>query len=306
MLGATMPLIRSRSSGNGLAANSLNSFSSSSVRLGMRRPPPPSSLTPTTRMYGVWMATAWRLPPSFLLDAWPPCMMEYTPTALTRVPGVSFCTMWRSTVSIRLRGISPAGTSSGFSCSLRVCKSTNVLFSGTCWYGSRLQPPPPMAPSAGPPRSHVLGSCTPPWPGLTARYLKFLQSLHWIASVFALSLARLAAITMPETLTSRDTSLLPRERRGRVSSSELSVTCTFGASTSSSAWGALRMDMATSTAACSSTGRNSAGLARIACAREGSCPMTSSMATSSVVGGGSSWAKASRYRATPSRACASG
>ena len=53
------------------------------------------------------------------------------PVTVTRVPGAICCTPALSTISTRLRGISPAGTLSGASCSFSVCWSTKGLLDTT-------------------------------------------------------------------------------------------------------------------------------------------------------------------------------
>ena len=126
MAGAILCLMSAMTSLNGLAAKALNSVCSASVKCASPRAPSLSSVMPTTRMYGVEIvddSSRPRLPIPI-----PRCKV-YTPMTLTLVPGVMRWTMVRSTCSIMCRGISPAGTSSGFSCSFSVCTSQNLLFS---------------------------------------------------------------------------------------------------------------------------------------------------------------------------------
>ena len=168
--GATMSRMRSSTSAVGRAANSLNRWTSASLKVETERLEPSAVCsTPRTRTKGG------KLPPPRPLPSFAAGKMVYTPVTVTRLPGTQACTRPRSTVSDRFRGISPAGTVSGASCSFRVWLSTKVHFSVTVSNGSiphiccgappsvacRVQRRGTEAPSCGPQRSvsvflHVL------------------------------------------------------------------------------------------------------------------------------------------------------
>mmetsp|Transcript_5851 Transcript_5851/g.15283 ORF Transcript_5851/g.15283 Transcript_5851/m.15283 type:complete len:338 (-) Transcript_5851:251-1264(-) len=96
------------------------------------------TLRPTTRRYGSRIESASAAP--FLPRPLPSCgldeMTVKTPVTVTRWPGVTLPTRWRSTISLSVRGMSPVGTVSGASCSLSRCWSTKSLSSGSTWYES--------------------------------------------------------------------------------------------------------------------------------------------------------------------------
>eukprot|EP00958_Prasinococcus_capsulatus_P003311 scaffold304_cov409-Prasinococcus_capsulatus_cf.AAC.20 len=118
----------------------------------------------------------------------------------TRVPGTMLCTICRSTDRSMFRGISPVGTSSGFSCSFSVCKSTNSDFSGTMTYGSSPQLPSPAVDIRL--AAHDRGAVQPLNPGLTGIFKTDRQVLHCTVTLFAFALGRAAAIMIPGTTTS--------------------------------------------------------------------------------------------------------
>ena len=205
---------------------------------------------------------------------------------LTRVPGVMRWTMVRSTWRIMCLGISPAGTSSGFSWSFKVCTSQNLDLSAIGTYGSRPQSVPPGAPmgapfwsaapfAAGsllatvPFASHRRGGwAIPPKPGLRSMYLSDRHDRHWRHRRVALVLALAAAMTMPGMYTSLLTCALFSDLIDAGVSSE--TRCTWISSlsnmslepptpvTSASFCGlspaSLRRDSSTVTAACSRQG----------------------------------------------------
>ena len=116
--GAILERMSKMTSLNGLCEKALNSWCSASVNFAFPRAPSLTSINPRTRMYGNWTP-----PPAaslFLFSVFPEPMV-YTPTTETRVPGAIFCTNFRSTHNIIVLGISPAGTSSGFSCNFNDC-----------------------------------------------------------------------------------------------------------------------------------------------------------------------------------------
>eukprot|EP00982_Pelagococcus_subviridis_P008398 30837-Pelagococcus_subviridis.AAC.13 len=105
---------------NGRAANALNSVCSASVKCAFPRAPSLSCASPTTFRYGCEMDTP-PPPPRSFAPLPPDGPNEYVPMTFTLVPGVIDCTRLRSTTMRRCRGISPAGTSSGFSCGSLKC-----------------------------------------------------------------------------------------------------------------------------------------------------------------------------------------
>ena len=178
MAGAIRPRMSPITSLNGLEANRLNSACSASEKCGSPRAPSDSSNKPTTFKYGCDTADPPPPPPRVLSPPPPPPPTVYTPKTLTRVPGTIFCTKLRVTHSVTFRGISPAGTSSGFSCILRVCMSANLDFSGITRYGSRPHPPSAEASGFAAAWSQTLGTTVPPNPAPIARYLTLRHVLH--------------------------------------------------------------------------------------------------------------------------------
>mmetsp|Transcript_2767 Transcript_2767/g.10601 ORF Transcript_2767/g.10601 Transcript_2767/m.10601 type:complete len:229 (-) Transcript_2767:215-901(-) len=226
---------------------------------------------------------------------------------LTRVPGTIFCTKFRSTIRVTFRGISPAGTSSGFSCIFSTCWSMNFDRSKSTWYGSSPHPPSVDVSGLALAWSHIRGMLHPPKPPPRCMYFTLRQVLHWMARRLALLRVLDAAMTIPGTHTNRDTSLLvnPRSARGVssldrctciCSSAKLSLlpptppTMSFARGFAFREW---RKLSTVATHEASKTGTYTSGLRRSSFASPGSCAMTSSNKTVSSFGGWS-LSKASR------------
>mmetsp|Transcript_2638 Transcript_2638/g.4433 ORF Transcript_2638/g.4433 Transcript_2638/m.4433 type:complete len:214 (+) Transcript_2638:1949-2590(+) len=212
------------------------------------------------------------------------------PRTVTLVPGTILCTRVRSTESIRLRGISPIGTSSGFSCNLRTCVSVYLLRSGNTENGSRGHASSPMLLPVR--ASQVRGIMAPPKPGLHAIILMFLQVLHCSAIWVALDFAREAAMTMPGITTNWEMSCDVRLRIFFgicVLERRICTSCFagWGSSPSCSSFLAKRRAATTSDAANSNRGRYSAGLVRSASCKSSQWALTSSIDTLRVLGTGS-------------------
>mmetsp|Transcript_29320 Transcript_29320/g.95698 ORF Transcript_29320/g.95698 Transcript_29320/m.95698 type:complete len:282 (-) Transcript_29320:169-1014(-) len=174
-----------------------NLASSSGVNTAFARPAPSCcTSSPSTRRYGVRMATAPTCPLPALLNT------DDTPSTCTRVPGGTRSTRWRSTDSSMCRGISPVGTSSGASCSLSVCWSTYVQRSASITYGSTGHLSAPGAGWAW----HVLGSVTAPNALVMGIVMACWQLEQRTATLMALARVREALMTMPGTRTRRLTS----------------------------------------------------------------------------------------------------
>ena len=124
-----------------------------------------------------------------------------TPITDTRVPGDTLSTRLRLTLSSVLRGISPVGTTSGASWSLKFCWSTYSHWSGTMTYEFG---PQSFCPSTGrfPPMSQLAGRAAPEKPLEHAMAFFVPHLVQRQTMVTALDWMRDALMTMPGTLIS--------------------------------------------------------------------------------------------------------